>query len=356
MAADFRSDTVTVPTRAMRQAMAEAEVGDDVYGEDPTVNRLEAEAAALLGKEAALYVPTATMANQLAVLTHTERGDEMFCDEDAHIYYYEAGAPALWAGVMCRTLPHRGGLLEVETLVEAVRPANIHHPRPRLLSLENTHNRAGGAAVPARHLAALADAAHGRGLVVNLDGSRLFNAAVALDEPVAVLAAPADSVTVCLSKGLGAPLGSLLVGTRPFVERARRYRKQLGGGMRQAGVVAAAGLYALQHHVGALVEDHRRAGAIAAGLRTVPGLRVSMPEDPLRPTNMVMVDCPGPAAAVVEAALAHDIRLGQMGERRIRVVTHRDVGDADVDRLVSFFQEEGPRLWGPTGAAGSAAR
>jgi threonine aldolase len=333
---DFRSDTVTKPTPAMRRAMAEAEVGDDVYGEDPTVNRLEAYVAELLGKEAALYVPTATMANQLAVLTHTERGDELYCDEDAHVYYYEAGAPALLAGVMCRLLPHVAGVIRPEDLEAAIRPANIHHPRPRLLSIENTHNRAGGAAIPLDAVEALAAVARRHGLVIHLDGSRLFNAAVALGEDPARLAGPASSVTICLSKGLGAPLGSLLAGPRAFIDRARRYRKQLGGGMRQAGIVAAAGLYALEHHRDRLVEDHRRARRIAEELRGIPGIRPYLPP---RPTNMVMLDLDVPARDVITWAAGYGIRLGDMGSHRIRVVTHLDVDDRAVDRLVAFFRD-----------------
>jgi threonine aldolase len=333
---DFRSDTVTKPVPAMRAAMAAAEVGDDVYGEDPTVNRLEEYVADLLGKEAAVFVPTATMANQVAVLTHTERGDEMFCDTDAHIYYYEAGAPALWAGVMCHVLPHRAGVIRPDDLEAAIRPANIHHPRPRLLSLENTHNRAGGAAVPTAEVLPTVAVARRHGLYVHLDGSRLFNASVALGEDAKTLAAPADSVTICLSKGLGAPLGSLLAGPRDVIARARRYRKQLGGGMRQAGVVAAAGLYALTHHRERLADDHRRAARLAEELADIPGLSVDVPP---HPTNMVMVDLADrDAESVMAAARAEGILLGAMGPRRIRLVTHLDVDDAAVERLVRFFR------------------
>jgi threonine aldolase len=333
--ADFRSDTVTLPSPAMRDRMAHAEVGDDVYGEDPTVNRLESYAAALLKKEAAVFVPTATMANQVAVLTHTERGDELFCDRDAHIYYYEAGAPAFLAGAMCHLLPHEGGVIEAQDLEAAIRPANIHHPRPRLLSLENTHNRAGGAAIPPAALAPVVAVARRHGLRIHLDGSRLFNAAVALGVEAADLAASADSVTVCLSKGLGAPLGSLLVGETDFVARARRYRKQLGGGMRQAGIIAAAGLYGLEHNMEGLANDHRRAAWIARQLRELETLTVTLPA---HPTNMVMLDLTEPAEAVIHQAAAAGIRLGAMGTHRIRLVTHLDITDSHAERLVEFFR------------------
>lgn len=332
---DFRSDTVTQPTPAMREAMATAEVGDDVYGEDPTVNALEAYTAVLLDKEAAVFVPTATMSNQVAILVHTERGDELYLDQDAHIYQYEVGSPALLAGVSCRPLPHRFGVVDPEAFIDAVPPANIHRPRPRLLSIENTHNRAGGAAIAPEHLTPLIDAARERGISIHLDGSRLFNAAVALNREPAELARNADSVTICLSKGLGAPLGSLLLGSAVFVEKARRYRKALGGGMRQAGVVAAAGLFGLQHHRSGLSDDHRRAATLAQGLAGLPGLHVMMPPVP---TNMVMVKMDHPVDPVIQQAQAQGIKLGAMDRRRIRLVTHLDVNDSDVERVLAFFR------------------
>jgi threonine aldolase len=336
---DLRSDTVTRPSPAMRQAMAEAAVGDDVYGEDPTVRELEQVAAHLLGKEAALYLPTATMSNQVAVLTHTERGDEMFCDRDAHIYYYEVGSPAMLAGVTFHTLEHAEGVIDPDILRAAIRPANVHHPRPRLLSLENTHNRAGGAALTRAQLQPLTDVAHQQGLRVHLDGARLFNAAVALGVPPAELAAVADSVTICLSKGLGAPLGALLVGEAPFIDAARRYRKALGGGMRQAGIVAAGGLYGLRHNIDRLAEDHRRAARLAEGLRGLPGLTVVRPTVP---TNMVVVDLDRPAEAVMADGARAGILFGAMGPKRLRLVTHLDVDDGGIDAAIGFFQRTFP--------------
>lgn len=336
---DLRSDTVTQPTAAMRQAMAEAVVGDDVYGEDPTVSRLELEAARLLKKAAALYVPTATMANQIALLSHTERGDEVFLDEDAHIYYYEAGAPAMLAGVTCHLLPHAAGVIDAQVLAAAIRPANMHHPRPRLLVVEDTHNRSGGSAVPASMLAPAIAVARQHDLAVHMDGARLFNAAVALSIAPSDLAADVDTVTLCLSKGLGAPLGALLVGPAALIERARRYRKQLGGGMRQAGIVAAAGLYGLEYHVQRLSQDHRRAQLLAKSLSTVPGFSVVLPPVP---TNMVMVDVTGSNIGgmdrVLREAAAAGIGLSAVGPCRLRLVTHLDISDADIEVAVAFFR------------------
>jgi threonine aldolase len=332
---DFRSDTVTRPTPGMRRAMAEAEVGDDVYGEDPTVNRLQETVAALLKKEAALFVPSATMANQLAILTLTERGDEVLCDADAHVYYYEAGAPATLSGVMCRPLVHREGVVPADELDGAVRPANVHFPRPRLFVVENTHNRAGGAAHRVADWAPTIAAARRHGLLVHLDGARIFNAAAAVAETPAELAGFADTVTICLSKGLGAPVGALLAGPQAVIDRARRYRKQLGGGMRQAGILAAAGLYALEHHRERLAVDHARAARIADALRLLPGLTV---RQPTHPTNMVLVDVGEPADRVVQAAYAAGIRLGAVGPTTLRIVTHLDVDDTAVARLIDFFR------------------
>jgi len=332
---DLRSDTVTLPTAAMRQAMAEADVGDDVYGEDPTVNRLEAEAAELLKKSAALYVPTATMANQLAVLSHTERGDEIFLDEDAHIYYYEAGAPAFLAGAMCHLVPHRAGVIAPEALQAAIRPANIHHPRPRLLVWENTHNRSGGSAVAAALMAPAIEVARSHGLSVHMDGARLFNAAVALKVAPADLVSGVDSVTLCLSKGLGAPMGALLVGSGTLVDRARRYRKQLGGGMRQAGIVAAGGLYGLHHHVARLADDHRHAAQLAEGLRGLSGFTVVLPPVP---TNMVMVDVAGPMDRLMRQAQDAGIRMSSVGGQRLRLVTHLGISAEDIQRVLQFFR------------------
>lgn len=331
---DLRSDTVTRPSEPMRQAMAGAEVGDDVYGEDPTINRLEAATAELLGKQAGLFVPSGTMANQVAILSHTERGDELFIHRDSHAYYYEGAAATLWAGAMLTLLDGPEGLFSADDLRRAVRPANIHHPHPRLVSLENTHNRSGGAAHAPDAVNPVMDAAHELGLVVHVDGARLFNAAAALNIEAADLVARADSVSVCLSKGLGAPVGSVLVGTTQFIDRARRYRKWLGGGMRQAGILAAAGLMALDNRH-RLVEDHQRARRLLEGLRDL-GYDAW---GPALPTNMVMINTPGPAAAVVGEALQHGVAFGTMGERLIRLVTHLDVDDAGIHQALEVFSQ-----------------
>src|SRR5215204_7697382 len=250
----------------MRRAMLEAPVGDDVFGEDPTVNRLEEYVADLLGKEAALYAPSGTMTNQIGVRVNTSRGDEVLLHEGSHIFVYEAGAPAILSGVQVRTLPGEGGTISPDTCRAAVRPENVHFPRPKLLCLENTHNTAGGRIFPFEEFAAVVNEARGLGLKVHLDGARLFNAEVATGIPAREWCENVDTVSVCSSKGLGAPVGSLLAGDEETIREARRARKAFGGGMRQAGVIAAASLYAFEHHVERLVEDHERARKLAEGL------------------------------------------------------------------------------------------
>ena len=263
MPIDLRSDTITQPTPAMREAMARAEVGDDVFGDDPTVTRLEARTAEILGKEAAVFTPSGTMANQLALRAHTEPGDEILVDGNAHIYYYETGAPAALAGVMCRCLPGVRGLFTVADVEAALRPADQHFAPTKLVCLENTHNRGGGSVWPMERIREIADVSRARGLRLHLDGARLWNAAVATGIPERDYAAHFDSVSVCFSKGLGAPIGSALCGTREFIQRARRFRKMYGGGMRQAGIIAAGALHALEHHRARLAEDHANARALA---------------------------------------------------------------------------------------------
>ncbi len=330
---DLRSDTVTRPSPAMRQAMAEAEVGDDVYGEDPTVNKLERTVAAMLGKECGLFVPSGTMANQIAILAHTERGDELFIHRESHAYYYEGAAATLWAGVMVTLLEGSEGTFSPDELKSRVRPPNIHHPRPRLVLLENTHNRAGGAALGPDRLDPVMTASHELGLRVHVDGARLFNAAVALGVPADRLVREADSVSLCLSKGLGAPVGSVLVGTHDFIERARRFRKWLGGGMRQAGVLAAAGLVALGN-VDRLADDHCRARELRDGL-TALGYRAWGPSVP---TNMVMVDLEGDAQPMIDAARERGVLIGAVSPHRLRLVTHLDVADDDIHMALDVFQ------------------
>ncbi len=319
---DLRSDTVTTPTEEMRRAMARAEVGDDVYGEDPTVNRLEEEAAAWLGKEAALFVPTGTMGNQVAVMTHCLPGDEVFVEAQSHVYWYENGGIARLSLAQPRQIPTPDGLLTPDLLAAAMRPANIHYTTARLLCVENTHNRAGGRVQRKTAFDALAAFAHGKGLKVHLDGARLPNAAVAQDISLREAAEGADSVMCCLSKGLCAPVGSVLAGPREYIERARKNRKVLGGGMRQAGILAAAGLISIRSMMPRLAEDHALAQAIATALAQLRGVSC----DPAAvETNMIMVDLDRSADPVVEALSREGLLCGTAGPQRIRLVTHRDV-------------------------------
>lgn len=330
---DFRSDTMTQPTAAMRQAMAAAEVGDDVWGEDPTVAELEAEGARLLGKEAALLLPSGTMANQAAIHVHCRPGDEVVCEERSHVYWYEGGAIARFSGAQCRLLRADDGHPAPEQFAAAVRPVDPHFPTTRLFVVENTHNMAGGrVATPAR-VAKVAAVAKERGILLHCDGARICNAAVALGCAVADLAAPCDSVTLCLSKGLGAPVGSLLAGSHAFVQAARRARKAFGGGMRQAGVLAAAGLLALREGPRALALDHARAKELAAQLARLPGLCVDLGAVE---TNIVMCDVAGhDPSRLLQSLKAKNVLAAQAGPGRIRFVTHRDLADDAVAACVA---------------------
>jgi threonine aldolase len=317
---DLRSDTITRPTQAMRRAMCEAAVGDDVFGEDPTVNRLEEYVAELLGKEAALYAPSGTMCNQIAVSVGTDRGDEVLLHEGSHIFNYEAGAPALLSSVQIKPLPGEGGVVSADTVRAAARSEDVHFPRPRLLCLENTHNTAGGKVFPLEDFASAATAARELGMKVHLDGARLFNAQAATGTPAREWCEHADTVSVCSSKGLGAPVGSLLAGDEETIRKARRVRKAFGGGMRQAGVIAAGSLYAFEHHTERLVEDHERARKLAAGLEKA-GYRAGPPE-----TNIVLVET-GEADLFLRA-LAREGVLATPGRAGfVRLCTHLDVGD-----------------------------
>jgi threonine aldolase len=324
---DLRSDTVTKPTEGMRRAMAGAAVGDDVFGEDPTVNRLEEYVAELLGKEAAIYCPSGTMTNQIGVHVATGRGDEILLHEDAHIFNYEAGAPALLSGAQVRPVPGEGGVVTPETLRAAVRPENIHFARPTLLCLENTHNVAGGRIFPLEQFAAVAAEARSLGLKVHLDGARLFNAAVVTGIPAREWCEQAGTVSVCSSKGLGAPVGSLLAGDEETIWEARCVRKVFGGGMRQAGVIAAASLYAFERHVERLSEDHERAKRLAVGLDAA-GYRVEPPE-----TNIVLVDV-GDAGRFLRALASEGVLATPRSKGAVRLCTHLDVGDEEIDAAV----------------------
>ena len=336
---DLRSDTITRPTRAMRDAMATAEVGDDVFGEDPTVNRLEEMAARRLGKAAALLVASGTMGNLVAQLTHCGRGDETILGDQSHVFFYEQGGAAALGGIHPRTLPNAAdGTIALETIEAAVRADDVHFPRSRLVILENTHNRCNGTPLSAAYTVAVGRLAKRHGLSLHIDGARIFNAAVALGVDVAELAAQADSVTFCLSKGLAAPMGSVLCGDTEFILRARRARKVLGGGMRQAGVIAAAGIEALTSMVDRLADDHAHAKALAGGLARLSGIILD-PAD-IR-TNIVYfrVNQPGWDANSLAAALGErGVRLLPTGPDQLRAVVNYHHTAEDVDRALDVFK------------------
>jgi len=329
---DLRSDTVTLPSPEMRRAMAAAELGDDVMGEDPTVNRLQEMAAEMLGKEAALLVTSGTQGNLAALLTHCKRGDEVIVGAEAHTFVFEVGGAWALGGLGLRTVPNdEGGRLDLKEVKAAIRFDNDHFPRTGLICVENTHNRCGGTVLTEEDLAALRHVADNRGLPVHLDGARLFNAAVALRVPVARLAARANSVTFCLSKGLGAPIGSVLCGTREFIAEARRYRKMLGGGMRQAGVIAAAGIYALESMVERLAEDHKNARAAAEGLKEIAGIALAPPPQ----TNLVYFTVDGWRLDALVRRLEEVGVLCFDEAGRIRWVTHYGIERSDVEEALS---------------------
>lgn len=325
---DLRSDTVTKPTPAMRKAMAEAEVGDDVLGDDPTVKELERRTAEILGKDAAVFVPSGTMANQLAIRCQTQHGDEILLDSNAHIYWYEAGASAALSGVICRTLPGVRGIFSPDDVRAALRPADIHFPPTRLLAIENTHNRGGGSTWPLEQIREVCSVAHETGICTHLDGARLWNASAATGIPESEYARDFDSVSVCFSKGLGAPVGSALAGSMEFVERARRFRKQFGGGMRQAGIIAAGALHALLNHRERLSEDHENAKRLASGLSDIPGIRVN---GDMIDTNMVYFDVDHISAIELTGLLKEmNVLILSTGEHTIRAVTSLAVDKDDI--------------------------
>lgn len=334
---DLRSDTVTRPTAAMRQAIARAEVGDDVLGDDPSVLALEEEVAALLGKEAALFVPSGTMGNQLAIACQTRPGDEIVVGEGAHVAWYEVGAAAALSGVQI-AFAGTGGLFTPEDLERALKPVEAYTPQASLVCVENTHNRGGGRVFPQDDVARLGERARARGLAFHLDGARLWNAAIASGRSEKELAAPFDTASVCFSKGLGAPVGSALVGSRAVVERARRLRKMWGGGMRQAGVLAAAARYALSHHRARLAEDHANARRFAERVAGVRGVRVDLAAVE---TNIVYVELAPPLRgdAVSTAARARGLAIAPMDPHRLRAVTHLDVSADDVDAAARILGE-----------------
>lgn len=334
---DLRSDTITRPTRAMRDAMATAEVGDDVFGEDPTINRLEEEVARRFGKEAAVYIPSGTMANQLAVRSLTQPGDEVLVERDCHIFNHESGAAAVLSGVLLRQLSGERGVITAEQVLASLRPPDDHHAPVTLVTAENTHNRAGGSVFPLEALRDLHAATHERGIALHIDGARIFNASVAAGVPLPDYGSVCDTISCCFSKALGAPVGSALAGTAATIRRARRMRKMFGGGMRQAGILAAGALYALEHHVERLTEDHTRARRLASGLRSLPGFGVS--NDPPE-TNMVIVavDPPRTAEQVCRELASHDVHAFDVSATEIRLVVHLELGDRHIDRALEAFE------------------
>ena len=331
---DLRSDTVTRPTLAMREAMARAEVGDDVYGEDPTVRRLEERTAEIMGKAAALFVSSGTMGNQIALLCQTQRGDEIVLGEGAHCAFFESGAAAAWSGVQ-PLVAGQGGLFTAADLEAAIKPPAYYYPRTSLVAVENTHNRAGGRVFPQTTILEIAALARSKSLALHLDGARLWSAAAATGIAIATLAEPFDTVSVCFSKGLGAPVGSALCGSVEIIAAARRFRKMLGGGMRQAGILAAGALHALEHHRDRIAEDHAAAQAIAGAVRAIAGVVVAAVE-----TNIVNIDTPGVSAdRTVQAAQKRGVLVAASGPSRIRAVTHLDVPAAEVPRAAEALTE-----------------
>ena len=340
-AIDLRSDTFTLPTPAMREAMSTCPVGDDVFGEDPTVQRLQELAAALLGKEAALFVCSGTMGNLTAMLAHCGRGDEVICGDQAHLFYYEQGGMAALGGIQPRTLSNQpDGTLRLEEIEHAIRPDDSHFPISRVLALENTHNRMGGTVLTPDYLRRAGDLVRARGLQFHIDGARLFNAAVALGVPVAELSAPADSVTVCLSKGLCAPAGSVLAGSREFIRRVHRARKVLGGGMRQSGILAAAGILALEEMPLRLHEDHACARLLADGLTAIPGIFLN---PAAVQTNIVYfdltADAPLDAPELVRRMAAEGVKMFDTGPRRLRAVTHAYVSKEEITTALQVIRQ-----------------
>jgi threonine aldolase len=330
---ELRSDTFTLPTESMRRAMAAAEVGDDVWDEDPTIHRLQRRAAEMVGKEASLFVPSGTMGNLCALLSHTQPGQEVIVEVDSHIFQNEVAGASVVGGLQLRPLDTPDGRVQPEQVRRAIRQPDIHEPVTGLLCLENTHNRKGGTCLSPKQTAAVSAVAHDAGFPVHLDGARVFNAAVALGVDVRELTGPVDSVMFCLSKGLSAPVGSMLAGSTDFIERSRRVRKMLGGGMRQAGVLAAAGLCALEEMVDRLAEDHRNARRLAEGLQGLPGIAIDLARVE---TNMVFGDCQPPltASAFIDRCREAGVLLDQASPYRWRMVTHRGVTAEDIDLAI----------------------
>jgi len=337
---DLRSDTVTKPTPEMREAMAEAEVGDDVYGDDPTLNRLEELAANILGKEAAVFVPSGTMGNLIALMVHCQRGEEVIVGTRSHIYLNEAGGMSALGGIMPNPIPNQNdGTLALDDIQASIRTEDVHHPITRLICLENTQNACGGIPLSLEYMQQTSELAHSHNLYLHIDGARIFNAATALNVDVKELAAPADSVMFCLSKGLSSPIGSILVGTKKFIARARHIRKMLGGGMRQVGIIAAAGIISMERMTKRLGDDHARAKRLASGLRNISGIVL---DEDTPYTNMVYFNLAEHVSfderAVCEKMSKYGILVDWAGPRRFRLVTHYWVDDQAVRKTIEAFR------------------
>ena len=335
---DLRSDTVTRPTREMRAVMADAEVGDDVFDEDPTVHRLQDRVAEMLGKEAALFVPSGTMANQICVRVHTRPGDEMICETTSHVYVWEAGGAATLSGVTSRTIDGDYGVLDLEQLKGLIRPANEHYTRSRLVTLENTHNRGGGRVYPLDKVRSISDWAHSNDLAMHLDGARIWNAHIASGIPLPELCKPFDSVAVCFSKGLGAPIGSAVVGSKEFIFQARRARKLYGGHTRQVGIIASAALHALENHLARLADDHRNAKVLAEAVTDTPGLRL---DPPYVETNLVWFEVDpdlAPAPLIATRLREKGILVHPAGPTTLRACTHLDVSAVQAEQAADALR------------------
>lgn len=336
---DLRSDTVTKPSPEMRQAIATAEVGDDVFGDDPTVNRLQAMVAELFGREASLYVPSGSMGNQISLYTISNQGDEIICDEGSHIFNYEVATAAAFSGLLFHVIRGKQGIFTAEEVAPLIRGEELHSPRTRIVEIENTHNRAGGTVFPLENIKQLRRLADQRGLVMHLDGARIWNAHIATGIALAEYAKYFDSISVCLSKGLGAPVGSVVIGDRSFIKEARRTRKMFGGGMRQVGILAAAGIYALEHNLARLQEDHDHAHILAENLAKLPGIEIDL--DTVQ-TNILIFDVAKSGMNAAEAVVKfkeHGVLALAISPTRIRMVTHLDVSGDQIETALKAFQK-----------------
>ena len=336
---DLRSDTVTQPTKEMREAMATAPVGDDVFGEDPTINQLQETVADLFGKEAGLFMASGTMGNQVSINAHTQPGDEVICGYNAHIFNYEGGAPALLSGVQLHPLPGNRGVITASQIEQVIRPADHHFPHTQLIAIENTHNRAGGTIFPIDEMKKIYEMAKIHNLKVHLDGARIWNASVATGIPLSEYGKYADSINVCFSKGLGAPVGSMVLGSKEFIIRAHRYRKLYGGGMRQAGILAAGALYAVKHNFKRLAEDHRRAKVLAGILSSLDGIRIDLETVQ---TNIVIFEVVShliDAQEFVTRCKNAGVLMIPIGANKVRLVTHLHITDDDVTRVGEIWRK-----------------